>query len=76
MHECWYEKPSSRLTALRVKKTLSKLMKRLDNEKRLQVREFEFGVVTQATSSDITPADSMNTMSSSSSLSYKTESRL
>jgi len=76
MHECWYEKPSSRLTALRVKKTLSKLMTRLDNEKRLQVREFEFGVVTQATSSDITPAESMNTMSSSSSLSYKTESRL
>ena len=38
MKDCWNEAPRSRLTALRIKKTLGSLMERLDDEKQLSCK--------------------------------------
>ena len=48
MSECWYDKPSCRLKALRVKKSLSGLMERLDIDKRQQFKAFQFGTINSS----------------------------
>lgn len=48
MSECWYETPVARLTALRVKKTLGRLMERLDNEKKLFCKSIQFSMLTSS----------------------------
>ena len=41
MRECWAHQPAARLTALRVKKTLGKLMEKLEESKRVQVKNLK-----------------------------------
>merc|ERR1712226_27138 len=46
MRECWHVFPMARPTALRVKKTLGRLVERLENEKRIQYKTLAFGTVS------------------------------
>lgn len=51
MRESWHESPAARLTALRIKKTLGKLMDRLELENKAQTRNTSFGVVMSSDTS-------------------------
>ena len=45
MRESWHVSPAARLTALRIKKTLGRLLDQLEHENKTQTRNIPFGVV-------------------------------